>query len=144
MRSFEMPDGYLWKRLSGNMKRLLNRLLDRLRLGAFARDSINRIRYLMDPGLVMRNMRFRRGLAPDGLPLYSPGMAYLVSGQFDVLELYGNGLKGAAWISDLLAGNSVPFAGRVLASDAAAEGCSGSGRTDPERPSCTAPIIIPG
>jgi ubiquinone/menaquinone biosynthesis C-methylase UbiE len=96
------------------MKRSVNTILDFLHLGALVRDSLKRIKYLLNISLVKKNRRCRKNGAPDGLPIYSPGMAFLVSGQFDVLELYGNGKKGAVWISDLLEKNSIPFEGRIL------------------------------
>ncbi len=96
------------------MKTLCNSVLDRLGLGAAARNTLNRLRYMCNPGMIISNMRCRRKEAPDGFPLQTPGMVFLVSGQFDVLELYYNGEKGASWIRELLRRNSIQMGGRIL------------------------------
>lgn len=92
---------------SGDMKHLINSLLDRLRLGASVRNALNFMKYISNPKLLLRNARYRRNGAPDGLPVQTPGLAYLVCGQYDLEALYYNGRVGAEWIVSLLKKNGL-------------------------------------
>ncbi len=93
------------------MKRMINTVLDRLQLGASARNGLNYLKYISSPKLLRRNARFRRNGAPDGLPVQTPGQAYLICGQYDLEAMYYNGRKGAEWIIDLLEKNGLDMDG---------------------------------
>ena len=93
--------------IAGNMKRFINTILDRLKLGASARNLTNFLKYISNPDLLLRNFRFRRNGAPDGLPVQTPGLAYRVCGQYDLEAMYYNGRKGADWITALLEKNGL-------------------------------------
>lgn len=84
------------------MKRLVNRVLDLLRLRSAARRTLDILRYWSDRDLVRRNRDFARRGAPDGLPVQPPFLVYLVCNLFDVSAFYGNGRKGMDWITGLL------------------------------------------
>lgn len=83
------------------MKRMANSTLDKFQLGASARNINNFLKYITNLKLLQRNSRFRRNGAPDGLPVQTPGLAYLVCGQYDLEAMYHNGRKGAEWITAL-------------------------------------------
>jgi len=85
----------------------MNSLLDSLNLGAAARNSVNFLKYVTSLTLLRKNFRFRKKGAPDGLPLQTPALAYLVCGQYDLEDMYYNGLKGATWITSLLRKNGL-------------------------------------
>lgn len=89
------------------MKRILNSILDKFQLGAFARNSTNFVKYITNLKLLLRNAKFRRNGAPDGLPVQTPGLAYLVCGQYNLEAMYHNGRKGAEWITALLEKNDL-------------------------------------
>jgi SAM-dependent methyltransferase len=86
---------------------MVNSILDIFQLGASARNSINFLRYITNLKLLLRNARFRRNGAPDRLPVQTPGLAYLVCGQYNLEAMYHNGRKGAEWISALLEKNGL-------------------------------------
>ncbi len=93
--------------IAGNMKRFINTILDRLKLGASARNALNFLKYITSPELLRKNAGFRRNGAPDGLPVQTPGLAYRVCGQYDLQAMYFNGRKGADWITTLLERNGL-------------------------------------
>lgn len=84
------------------MKAYARKLLDRTHLSHHARDVVNEIRYSVSFGTKAENARFFRQGAPDGLPLPSPRMVYLVTGQSNVKAFYENGAVGAACIQNAL------------------------------------------
>lgn len=81
--------------------------LDRFNLSAVVRDRYNAARYGLDVAQRVRNTRFRRQGAPDGLPLPPAHLVYLVSGQYD-LELFCRiGVTGVQSIRQMLAQNGL-------------------------------------
>ncbi len=91
------------------IKQKISTLLDKLRIGALARNTFKFLKYILDIKLITKNMKFIRNGAPDGLPLQTPGLAYLVCGQYDLEAMYYNGMKGAEWITELLGRNGLQF-----------------------------------
>ena len=89
------------------MKQMINSVLDKFQLGASARNGLNFLKYIFNWKLLRKNARFIRNGAPDGLPVQTPGLAFLVCGQYDLESMYHNGLKGANWITDLLEKNGL-------------------------------------
>lgn len=65
------------------------------------------MKYICNPKLLLNNARFRRNGAPDGLPVQSPGLVFLVCGQYDLESMYHNGRNGAEWITSLLEKNGL-------------------------------------
>lgn len=77
-----------------NMKQMINSILDRFQLGAFARNALDFLKYIFNWKLLLKNARFIRNGAPDGLPVQTPGLAFLVCGQYDLESMYHNGRNG--------------------------------------------------
>lgn len=73
-----------------------------LGLGSAVYDMRNRMRYLFDVKTRARNDRFKGRCVPDGLPLPTPKLIYLVSGQFDAEAFYNSGAVGRACIEEIL------------------------------------------
>ena len=80
------------------MKNVIKVTLDMLSVGAVARRLLDDARYRIDRNTRSRNARFIGNPAPDGLPMPSPELVYLVTGQFDVEAFYHNGVLGAECI----------------------------------------------
>jgi SAM-dependent methyltransferase len=90
-----------------NVKQMINSILDRFQLGASTRNALNLLKYIFNWKLLLKNARFIRNGAPDGLPVQTPGLAFLVCGQYDLESMYYNGLRGISWITDLLKKNGL-------------------------------------
>jgi SAM-dependent methyltransferase len=93
--------------LKKRLKALAVELLDRINLLALANTVYNTIKYLSNPRLVYHNYLIRRKGGPDGLPLPSPQLIFLVSGQYGVESFYHNGLLGAQCIEQILEKNGL-------------------------------------
>lgn len=89
------------------IKQKIYTLLDKLRIGALARNTFKFLKYIFDFKLITKNIKFKKNGAPDGLPLQTPGLTYLVSGQYDLESMYYNGMKGTEWITELLGRNGL-------------------------------------
>ena len=89
------------------LKFLLRSLLDRLHLTALAGDLYNKFVYFLSFHIRIRNSRFRKARAPDGLPLPTPQMVYLVTGQFSLEPFLVNGSLGAQCIRNILTKNGL-------------------------------------
>jgi ubiquinone/menaquinone biosynthesis C-methylase UbiE len=87
------------------MKAIIISILDFFNLSAFARDTYNRCKYFTSFDVQFRNAQYKSHGAPDGLPLPSPDMAYLVSGQYDIELFYRLGVLGAESIKSILEKN---------------------------------------
>jgi SAM-dependent methyltransferase len=81
--------------------------LDSLRLLEPARDLFNRIRYLLAFEVRRDNAAFLRRGAPDGLPIPTPRLMHLVSGNYRLEDLHTNGRHGAECIRRILHRNGV-------------------------------------
>jgi SAM-dependent methyltransferase len=64
-----------------------------------------RCRYAFDLNTHLRNARYRKAGVPDRLPLPSPRMVYLVTGQYRVDQFYENGKLGVESITTILKKN---------------------------------------
>ncbi len=85
------------------IKQEFKRALDWVGFNAALRHDLrNRAEYLLDAETKRRNARFRGCNAPDGYPMPSPYLVYLITGQFDVEAFYQNGVTGAACIDQVL------------------------------------------
>ncbi len=84
------------------IKQALKSTIDVVGLRAVLHDLRNRTKYMLDVETKRRNARFRRCNAPDGLPMPSPYLVYLITSQFDVEAFYQNGVIGAACIEQVL------------------------------------------
>lgn len=81
-----------------------------LGLTRYAADIHSYIRYMNDSRLRSSNREFADRGAPDGLPLPSPWMVYLVGGLFDLRDYYDNGALGASCIREILRKNGYDIA----------------------------------
>jgi ubiquinone/menaquinone biosynthesis C-methylase UbiE len=72
-----------------------------------ADEARARARYLIDRPTRRRNDAFRKTGAPDGLPLPSPSMVYLVARHFDLREYYESGEFHAELLQNTLAKNGL-------------------------------------
>ena len=84
------------------LKSTAKRALNLFGLGSVAHDLRRHSEYLFDSKTRHRNARFKAQSAPDGLPMPSPKLVYLVTGQFDTEAFYGNGVVGANSIQGIL------------------------------------------
>ena len=89
------------------IKQALRSGLDRTGLVAQAYDVRAHARYATDRTTRRENDEFRAAGAPDGLPLPSPSLVYLVAGHFHVEWYYSSGVAHAALLKELLAANGV-------------------------------------
>jgi SAM-dependent methyltransferase len=89
------------------VEQAVKRALDLAGLKALAHDLRNRTRYLLDSQTRIRNSRFKRANPLDGLPMPSPHLVYLITGQFDAEAFYRNGALGAKCIEEVLRKNGL-------------------------------------
>ena len=89
------------------MKRLVDLLRDQPHVYVHTHDAYRRLKYAIDRTARLQNGSFRRQKPTDGLPMPSPYLAYLVTGQFSLEHYYLNGLLGAECIRSILAKNGL-------------------------------------
>ena len=89
------------------MKRLADILRSQPDVYVPAHDAYRRLQYALDRTAHLQNVSFRRQKPPDGLPMPSPYLVYLVTGQFSLEYYYRNGLLGAECIRSILAKNGL-------------------------------------
>lgn len=86
---------------------LLVKALDTLHLLDSAANLYYLWKYFQDISLRSKNERFIKQGAPDGLPLSSAYLVYLVTGQWDIEAFYNNGVTGAECVKNILFKNGL-------------------------------------
>ncbi|MHB8482842.1 MAG: class I SAM-dependent methyltransferase [Nitrospiria bacterium] len=89
------------------MIKLLEKFLNFFNLSLTAFNAYKKVKYLTDFGLQRRNALFEKTGAPDGLPLPSAQMVFLVTGQYNIEGFYQNGILGAESIKNTLKKNGL-------------------------------------
>jgi SAM-dependent methyltransferase len=93
--------------LSGMIRTIVRKATDSVGLLAAAADLRNRCRYWLDAPVRSVNSQFRRQGAPDGLPLPSPFLSYLVTSVWNLRDFYQSGVLGAECIKAVLNKNGL-------------------------------------
>ena len=87
------------------MKHMIRKILEPVNLYVLGYKIYNKCKYLIDFHTQFQNTRLKNQGAPDDLPVPSPQLVFLVTGQHNIESFYHNGLQGAECIKSILEKN---------------------------------------